>query len=93
MVTIFGRFLLLSRTAFPQRTLYWVTQEDRRWIALRRGRWKIIRFRDQPWQLYNLEQDPGESKDLSTQQPAKLQELLSLYDREMAQDNLQTVAE
>ncbi len=72
----------------PQRTLYWVTQEDRAWLAVRNGHWKIVRFRDQPWQLFNLRQDPGELQDLAEQYPAKLQELLTSYEREMAKDKL-----
>jgi len=72
----------------PPRTLYWVTKEERKWLAVRNGRWKIVRFRDQPWQLFDLEQDRGESNDLATQQPIRLQQLVAIYEREMAKDKL-----
>ena len=39
------------------------------------------------WELYNLEEDYSQSKDLATQNPEKLAELKSLFDKE-ATDNL-----
>ncbi|GAP88235.2 putative arylsulfatase [Rosellinia necatrix] len=52
--------------------------------ACRRGDWKIV-FIPRPkgperWQLYNLASDPGEVHDLAEQEPAKLKELLRLWD-------------
>ncbi|KAI0103993.1 alkaline-phosphatase-like protein [Nemania sp. FL0031] len=52
--------------------------------ACRRGDWKIV-FIPKPkgperWQLYNLATDPGEVHDLAEQEPAKLKELLKLWD-------------
>jgi arylsulfatase A-like enzyme len=73
----------------PPRTLYWVTKEDRKWLALRHGRWKIVRCRDQPWQLFDLQQDPGETQDLASRHPGRLQRLLAMYEREIAKDNLE----
>ena len=48
--------------------------------ALRKGDWKAL-FIPAPngpnrWQLYNLQQDKGETQDLAKQHPEKLQELL-----------------
>ena len=77
----------------PKRTLYWVAKEERKWLALRHGNWKIVRLRDQPWQLYDLKNDPGESHDRATQKPAKLQQLLKLYENEKAQDNLDSIVD
>lgn len=52
--------------------------------ALYKGDFKITRSMlpvgDGKWRLFNLSLDPGETTDLSKQQPAKLQELLDSYD-------------
>ena len=70
------------------RTFYWVTQEDRRWRAVRQGRWKIVGYRDRPWELYDLEADPSESTDLASQQPETLERLVAAYLDEMSKDIL-----
>ena len=47
--------------------------------------WKILKmpkpFGTGNWQLYNLEQDPGELNDLSKSNPEKLKELVVLWDK------------
>ena len=52
--------------------------------ALRKGKWKAVLipppFGPGKWQLYNLTSDPGETEDLSGQQPEKLKELLKHWD-------------
>ncbi|KAI9871571.1 MAG: hypothetical protein M1823_008407, partial [Watsoniomyces obsoletus] len=52
--------------------------------ALRKGRWKAILipppYGPGEWQLYDLSVDPGETDDLSTQEPEKLKELLKHWD-------------
>lgn len=52
--------------------------------ALRRGDWKIT-FVPMPrgpqrWELFNIKEDPGETRDLAGQEPVRLQELLALWD-------------
>lgn len=52
-------------------------------MGLRKGRWKAT-FIPEPfgpgvWQLYNLDQDPGETKDLRAAHPEKMAELLAAY--------------
>jgi arylsulfatase/uncharacterized sulfatase len=53
--------------------------------ALFQGDYKIVRNRgpvgDGQWRLFNIAQDPGESIDLSLREPARLQSMLSAYDR------------
>jgi len=50
---------------------------------LRQGRWKITQvegpFREAGFALYDLEADPGETRDLVRERPEKLQELLALW--------------
>lgn len=53
--------------------------------ACRKGDWKIV-FIPKPkgpekWQLYNLAKDPGEIHDLAEQEPARMKELLKLWDQ------------
>ncbi|KAK0210960.1 alkaline-phosphatase-like protein [Desarmillaria ectypa] len=53
--------------------------------ALRHGKWKILFMPEWShgtgrWELYDLSTDAGETKDLSREQPEKLQELLILWD-------------
>ncbi len=47
--------------------------------SLRKGDWKLVRPRDdQPWELYNLSEDVGETVNLAAKYPAKLRELVAL---------------
>ncbi|KAH7131503.1 alkaline-phosphatase-like protein [Dactylonectria estremocensis] len=53
--------------------------------ACRKGDWKTV-FIPKPkgperWQLYNLAKDPGEIDDLAEQEPARLKELIKLWDQ------------
>ncbi len=47
--------------------------------------WKILSmqkpFGTGKWELFNLEQDPAELKDLSKSLPDKLKELIALWDK------------
>ena len=69
--------------------------------AIRRGDWKAI-YVAQPlfgendvplvrlntWQLYNLDEDPGEVNDLSARNPGKLNELVALWDEYAARNKI-----
>lgn len=59
-------------------------------VALRRGRWKIVHLEktwggvgqgDYGWELFDIISDPGETKDLSGEEPGQLKELLALWDQ------------
>ena len=64
-------------TEVPERTLYWrVGQKN----ALRSGNWKLIRD-GKEWQLYDLAQDIGETTNLAAKEPARVQQLSSLWDK------------
>ena len=49
------------------------------------GDYKIVFHRtplsDGQWHLYNILRDPGETEDLSSLQPVRLQQMLSAYER------------
>lgn len=67
--------LLQGKSSFPPRTLYWhyPHYHGSTWrpgASIRDGKWKLIEFYE--WdtaELYNLEEDPGEQHDLSTELP------------------------
>ena len=52
--------------------------------ALFQGHYKVVRNRgpvsDGKWRLYDIVSDPGETTDLSSREPARLQRMLSQYD-------------
>jgi arylsulfatase len=61
--------------------------------ALRQGDWKALNLLKTAggtgeWQLFNLKDDPTESRDLATSQPAKLKEMTRLWDRYAKQNGV-----
>ena len=61
----------------PERTLFWrVGQKN----ALRSGNWKLIRD-GKEWQLYDLAHDISETKNLAAKEPARVQQLTTLWDK------------
>lgn len=67
----------------PHESLFWRYNRSR---ALRMGDWKIVRQvapRDgeKPWQLFNLKTDIAESNDLATTEPARLEQLLAVWEQ------------
>lgn len=57
--------------------------------TLRKGDWRILHFSkdqggaavgDEGWELFNVLEDPGETKDLALSEPHKLKELLACWD-------------
>ena len=78
-----------SDAKIPHESLYWrFGRQD----AIRRGEWKLVRYDEAvdteersraadvtatPRRLYNLAKDPGESRDLSSENPRKVEELLA----------------
>jgi arylsulfatase A-like enzyme len=63
--------------------LYWQRGKSR---AVRAGDWKLYRpqvrgQKDAPWELYNLAEDIGETKNLAGVRSDKLQEMVALWER------------
>jgi len=69
--------LLFEGEALPHRDLFWRIDKDR---AVRRGPWKLV-VQDKEVQLFNLDNDIGESNDLSDQAPALVQDLLAALEK------------
>jgi arylsulfatase len=68
-------------------------RNDKDWIgeelfgnrAIRQGDWKLCYILKAAggsgeWELFNIKTDPGETHDLSKDEPAKRKELLALWD-------------
>jgi arylsulfatase A-like enzyme len=72
--------LLKNETAsLPPRELYFRFGIQH---AVRQGDWKLVKAsKDMQPMLVNLATDPGEQKDLSTEQPAKKAELTALFEK------------
>lgn len=66
--------LLFEGRALPTRTLFWRHGKD---YAARRGPWKLVIGRGKKPELYNLEEDLGEARDLAGTHSKIVQELRS----------------
>ncbi|MEL6108698.1 MAG: arylsulfatase [Planctomycetota bacterium] len=69
------------------RYLYWASQEGATSVGVRRGDWKLVRYRkDKPegadWRLYRLSSDIGEAMDLSKQHPDRVQDMIKMIERD-----------
>ncbi len=70
-------FLTGEREVAPHPALYWRVGGGAGW-AVRSGRFKLIGRRG-GGELYDLEADAGETRDLAAEQPHKVRELRALY--------------
>ncbi|MFY0653951.1 MAG: arylsulfatase [Cyclobacteriaceae bacterium] len=55
----------------------WYYHEGNR--ALRVGNWKLVAARDEPWELFNLDKDRTETKNLSMANPQKVLEMEKVW--------------
>lgn len=72
---------LLGRAAEQKQHdhLYW---EFNGWTAVRRGNWRAVRPpRATAWELYDLEKDPGETRDVAKAQPQVVAQLAALAEK------------
>jgi arylsulfatase A-like enzyme len=61
----------------PDRALFWEHEGNR---AVRAGDWKLVAAHGHPWQLFNMAADRTELHDLAGDQPARVRDMLALYD-------------
>ena len=61
--------LLLDKAEFPSRKLFF-GYEPKLGTAVRDGRWKMI-VKEDRWQLFNLDEDPGETVNLAESDPKR----------------------
>lgn len=76
---------LLNQLQLPDRTLFWKMDDE---IAIRQGPWKLVKLGDHPVELYNLDEDLSEAKDVSRQEPALTLELHQKYQLWVKEVNL-----
>jgi arylsulfatase A-like enzyme len=72
------------------RTFYWLGV-GRREAVLRHGDWKLRLPGEGKPELYDLKQDPGETRDLAAEQPQRVAELKKLLAEQAARDGDATV--
>ncbi len=65
-----------STDAPLDRTLWWLHEGNR---AVRKGNWKLVAARGEPWELYNLATDRAENRNLAAEDPEKVRELDQLW--------------
>ena len=62
------------------------------WRALRQDNWKLLKleppFGNGRWQLYDLETDPYETKDLSAERPKKLSNMIGQWQQYVAENGV-----
>jgi arylsulfatase len=58
--------------------LYWEHEGNR---AVRQGKWKLVSKHNQPWELYDMEADRTETKDLAGSMPDRVKEMSAAHDR------------
>ena len=70
--------LLTAQQALKPRTLFWDYNGR---AAVRQGPWKLLlkQNRKTPVELYHLQKDLGESENLATQNPQRVQQMQDLY--------------
>lgn len=85
---------LAGQTASPRTAQDYIAWEVFGNRALRQGDWKI-RWQFKPfgkgeWELFNIAKDPAERIDLTSREPAKLGEMLKLWDHYVTVNNVIT---
>ena len=48
---------------------------------IRDGKWKLVKYTNNDWELYNMEEDATETKNLAKKHPEKVEELLKEYNK------------
>jgi arylsulfatase len=71
--------LFSGDTQLDRPYLWWLHEGNR---ALRQGDWKVVAAKDRPWELYDLSKDRCETKDVAAEHPARVKELVRLWETE-----------
>lgn len=62
----------------PHQSLFWRVGNKR---AIRHGDWKLVQENTTDWQLFDLQNDIGESTDLARKQPQLVRDLAEMWER------------
>lgn len=68
---------LKGRSLNRRQPIFWEHEGNR---AVRDGKWKLVAKENQPWELYNMEQDRSELNDLAAANPQRVKELAAKWD-------------
>lgn len=69
--------LLRSKDWTREKPLFWQWGRGK---AVRVGEWKAVRWKDEPWQLFDLSEDRIEETDLAAEHPERLARLVALFE-------------
>lgn len=58
--------------------LWWLHEDNK---AIREGQWKAVAAKGEDWQLYDLNADRAETNDLASQQPGRVKELVTKWEK------------
>ncbi len=76
---------ILDDQPMPQRMLFWEHIGHR---AVRDGKWKLVSLPDAPWELYDMEADRTETRDLAAEQPQLVERLSKAYQQWADRNNV-----
>ena len=65
-----------GKTFNENRALYWEHAGNK---AVREGKWKIVQIQDGQWELYDMEEDRTEQKNLIKQYPERVERMKKMY--------------
>jgi len=84
--------ILKSGRGNPDREFYWEHEGNR---AVRKGKWKLVTLGDSKggWELYDIETDRIESRNMAGEFPEVVKELSASYDRWATRCGVQNYAE
>ncbi len=77
--------VLSGESSLPDRPLYF---EHMGKGGVIEGNWKLVRFRNQPWELYNLKEDRSETHNLAEEFLEQLKTLQSKYEQWSVQNKV-----
>jgi len=70
--------MILGQTGIADRTFCWEHEGNR---AVRKGQWKLVALANQEWELYDIQADRKESRNLAADRPDIVRDLTAEYDR------------
>lgn len=71
--------LLGEKKTDPDKAYFWNTHGSE---VVRWKQWRLVQFRDEtPWRLYDIEKDPGETRNVAEVNPEVVKEMARRYDK------------